>query len=173
LQRWLASVSTRAQPRAVASGLDSVTEPVLRARRSDVLHAVLDIVPLARALDVLDAAGDRLQLFFLTELPARWNDSDDGRRGDAAVAVAFVTSESPSLPEWLIDQILTRLAEWIRSAPIERLDRVERLLKDADPEVSQDWRQAIADIRPTMRRTESARTPQTPGRWFGLRRGGT
>jgi hypothetical protein len=194
LQRWLASVSTRAQPRGAAPGLDSVTEPVLHARRADVLHAVLDIVPLARALDVLDAAGDRLQSFFLTELSVLWNnDSGDGRRSDAAVAVAYLTSGSPSLPDRLIDQILTRLEEWICSVPIERLDRVERLLKDIDPEACRDWRQAVVDVRRKMRRTEPTRTPslaakesstkdtepakdtaqqtKTPSRWSRLRHG--
>ncbi|MGH3827347.1 MAG: GTPase-associated protein 1-related protein, partial [Pseudonocardiaceae bacterium] len=99
LQRWLASVSTHTQPRAATSGLGSVTEPVLRARRSDVLHAVLDVLPLARTLDVIYAAGNRLQSFLLTELPALWNDdSGDGRRSDAAVVVTYITSRSPSLP---------------------------------------------------------------------------
>jgi hypothetical protein len=157
---------------------------------------VLDVVPPARIRDVFDAAGDRLQSYLLTELPALWNDdSGDGRRGDAAVVVTYIASGSPSLPDRLIDQIMAGLEEWIRSAPIERLDRVERLLQTADPEGAQDWRQAAADLRPKMRRTEPARTPQTAtkkpstkdtklakdtaqqtktsGRWFGLRRGGT
>ncbi|MGH3533130.1 MAG: GTPase-associated protein 1-related protein [Pseudonocardiaceae bacterium] len=194
LRRWLASAPARASDRPdTASDPGIVTETVLCARRSDVLHLLLDVVPLAHAREVIDAGGAALPSFLLAELPALWNDeSDGGRRGDAAVALAYLAIGTQTPP----DQFTSRFKKWVRSVPIERLRRVERLLKTVDPELSQRWRRAASDALPTMRRAGPVRTPppstpgptgkpapagsakdtaqpaKTSGRWFGLRRGG-
>jgi len=166
LQRWLASMPTHASARPEATlDLGTVTGTVLHARRSDVLHAVLDTVPLKHAPDVIDAPGAALPSFLLTELPALWNEKSsntglaEGRRSDAAVAVAFIATGSPSLPDQLLAQFVIRLKKWVRSVSPERLHRVERLLKAVDLQLAQDWRRVTSDALPKTRRTEPARTP--------------
>ncbi|MDQ3152487.1 MAG: GTPase-associated protein 1-related protein [Actinomycetota bacterium] len=161
LRRWLVAVSARASNRPEgASDLGIVTETVLRARRSDVLRAVLDIVPLAHAPDMINAAGAGLPSFLLPELPALWNnDADEGRRGDLAVAVAFIASGSPSLTDRLAAQFEPRLTEWVRSVPPERLHRVMRLLKVVNPQLAQDWWRVVSDALPKKRRTKPIHPP--------------
>lgn len=193
LRQWLDSVPTRASSRPEA-GADPgvVTERVFRARESDVLRVLLDM-PLAHAPRVIDFGGDQLQTFLLTELPAQWNKLGDECRGDKAVAIAFIATGSPSLPDQLLTQFATRLKKWVRSVPPERLHRVERLLKAFDPQLSQDWRRSTSDALPKVRRTEPAHPPtssppspsskgaapkdttqqaKTSSRWLGLRRRG-
>jgi GTPase-associated protein 1, C-terminal domain len=194
LRWWQASLPVRDADRACqdASVLRAVTEPVLRARRSEVLGAMLDldVVPLAYAIDVVDGAGSHLLSFLLRELPALWNDeSDGGRRGDAAVAVSFIATGSKAMSDQLATQFDARFKRWVRDTPPGRVNQVGRLLRFVDPAQLQAWRDAVVDALPRRRKAEIApnpaspaketaseqattKQPKTSGRWLGRIRGG-
>ncbi|MDQ2879855.1 MAG: GTPase-associated protein 1-related protein [Actinomycetota bacterium] len=160
LRRWLTSVPARNPDQAGhdAAGLGIVTGMVFRARRSEVLQAVLHDLPLAHTPDVVDSAGERLQSFLLNELPTVWNDrSSGGLRGDTAVAVGLIVIVSESVPDEPLTQFLRRFEKWIGSVDTERLHRVEGLLKSVDPEAFQYCRQAAEDVRPKVRRAKPVR----------------
>ncbi|MBV8540372.1 MAG: hypothetical protein JO063_04570 [Pseudonocardiales bacterium] len=154
LRRWLVSVpaSDPEQAGHDAAGLSTVTEMVLRARRSEVLRAVLDDAPLAHTPTVALRAGGCLQSFLLRELPALWDDrSNGGLRGDTAVAVALLVSRHESLPDEPT-RFWTRFQRWVRGVDPERSRRVEGLLAGVDPELSQAYREAARDVRPRRSR---------------------
>ncbi|MGH3937869.1 MAG: GTPase-associated protein 1-related protein [Pseudonocardiaceae bacterium] len=193
LRRWLASLTGRAADQAGkhASTLVTVTETVLDARRSKVLNAVLDDLPLGQALQMLNDAGNRLRDFLVRELPALWNDeSYSERQVDTAVAIAYLATRSGAISDELTTEFDDIFKNWARDIPLTRVSRVEQLLKAVDPELPRDWLKYVAAALPWRRRAEVTRklpspakdaAPEQPGskqsktpRWpFGRRGGGT
>jgi hypothetical protein len=167
LQRWLASPPARTPTQAgdAAAALCTVTEMVFRARRPEVLSAMLDTLPLAHARHVVDRAGEHLQSFLLNELPTLWNKrSNDELRGDRAVVVtiALIATTSTLVPDKLVAQFLMKFQTWNSSVGAERLNRLEALLKSVDPELSGhygDYRQELEDVQLKARRKKPGRTP--------------
>lgn len=160
LRHWLDSVhAPTSDPATTASRLSVLTETVLRARRAEVLEAVLDVVPLAHMPRVIDAGGAALAKFLLTELLALWYDEPgDGGRDDA-VALAFIVAGSEGLPKRSVAGFTARLKDWVRSVPTERVRRVEGLLKAFDTQRSQRWLWAVSDALPRSRAMDEDAVP--------------
>lgn len=171
LRQWLASVPARTPHQAgdAAADLPTVPKTVFRARKSQVLSAMLDELPLAHVRSVLDRAIDHLQSVLLDELPGLWDDpSNDGRRGDRAVAVtvavAFNASKSKTFAHRPVITFLTKFDTWNSSVDPQRLNRVTRLLESEDHELSQhyrDYRQQLDDVKARKKKASTGEAGPT------------
>ncbi|MGQ0778063.1 MAG: GAP1-N2 domain-containing protein [Pseudonocardiales bacterium] len=168
LRRWLALLAGPEGDRAAktASVLFTVTEAVLDARRPTILHALLDDLALGQVLAVVNGGGNHLRDFLVRELPALWNDeSRSGRRGDMAVALAYLAIRSGTISDELADEFKVIFQNWVRDdVELTRVHRVQRLLKTIGPELPRDWVNYVTPTLPRRLRAELTRTPASPAK---------
>jgi hypothetical protein len=140
LKRWLDIVAAKLPQRPAV--LRPVTQAVLAARVSEFVETLLESLPLADAIKVVERGSDGIPAAILPELSQRWQNRDEPVAVvDAAVALGFLTVHVATCAGSLALKVERELQRWVKAVDKPRLLRIGRLLQEADERGAEEWRQ--------------------------------
>ncbi|MFB9928078.1 GTPase-associated protein 1-related protein [Amycolatopsis halotolerans] len=143
VRAWLGSVTAGRTSDPLV--LSSVSETVLAARGAEVADALISVPQLADAARLVKLNAKALPAVLVRELPRRWaGPATPGSTVDRALALAYLTATTAELADVLVSHIERELRRWVGSASKEDVQRIERVLKDADERGALDWQKFVS-----------------------------